>query len=968
MSQKPQWLTPAGSIGTYVQGVTTSLVFAVVGATDFDIIAGQTPGYFGFHITTGTTLADVTTLEVRGTPYVFNENVTEEFVLRAYNDYGVTDRTFTISVTGPTALQWITPAGYLQVGPNLETYAFNKNFVDYTLQASTQHVPAGQKLSYYIGDNDGQLPPGLSLDQNTGRITGYVQDQLTIDFLASKIGGFDGEFYDTYPYDHAIIINDRNKGQPTSFSKVYQFYVTATDGLSSARQQFKIRVDDPNEFRADTTQIDADTTIYEANVGYLISPLWLGNNNNMLSNPSNLGVLRANNQHIIDLNVYDPYPFTGPISFDWDTITVNPEVKMVASSESDLTGSPTSNLAGQQYIIVSSTVGSPLANMFIQLNTYVPNANNNIYQITKVEAYGATGYRLTLDQPLLFAIPDVTNLYCGTRSTRPPALHLDSEQGIIYGRIPYQPAYSINYRFTVTVTKMDQDTGTTLSNNHIFNLTLQGDIESNIKWVTPNDLGGIIPGYTSELAVQAVHIPDGNLSVSYVLTGGKLPSGLSLGPDGSIIGSVPQQIQTEFDLAKSGDILSMLGFTNSSQLATAITIFDQGKTTFDRVYKFNITARDTYLLSAISQDFTLAISDQTAAAKTKLTNIYVQPLLSKNQRLLFKSLVEDLTIFNPSLIYRLDDLNFGIQPQVRMGIEYGIEEIDVDNYVPALTTYFKRRRYYFGDVKSAQAVDSSGNILYDVVYLDIVDDQMINNSISVSPSFSTVVNGATVTYYPDSVLNEQSSLESINVVANTLISVDTGRRPKFMQTLQKSTGVPLGFVKASILCYTLPNQSSKIIDNIANSGFDFKNIDFEIDRITLEDARTLRTSIITTNIGDTEIPLGDVSGLAPGMIVTSATLKGIPYGTTILHVSIANSSIILSQPVTMRFPTGSTFVFDLGTKQLVFGTSLAAGGGGVSSSFYIDTESFDPAKDPTLSNAQYADQDIDTEDGVPLSL
>ena len=189
-----------------------------------------------------------------------------------------------------------------------------------------------------------------------------------------------------------------------------------------------------------------------------------------------------------------------------------------------------------------------------------------------------------------------------------------------------------------------------------------------------------------------------------------------------------------------------------------------------------------------------------------------------------------------------------------------------------------------------------------------------------------------------------------------------------MQTLQKSTGVPLGFIKASILCYTLPNQSPKIIDNIRSSGFDFKNIDFEIDRITLEDARTSRTNIITIDIGSTEIPLSDVSGLAPGMTVTSGTLKGIPYGTTILHVSVANSSIILSQPVAMRFAVGSSFIFDLGTKQLVFGTSLAAGGGGVSSSFYIDTESYDPAKDPNSADAQYADQDIDTEDGVPLSL
>ena len=55
-----------------------------------------------------------------------------------------------------------------------------------------------------------------------------------------------------------------------------------------------------------------------------------------------------------------------------------------------------------------------------------------------------------------------------------------------------------------------------------------------------------------------------------------------------------------------------------------------------------------------------------------------------------------------------------------------------------------------------------------------------------------------------------------------------------MQTLQNDTGIPLGFVKAFILCYSLPNQSGKIISNIKRSGFDFKLIDFDVDRIAIE--------------------------------------------------------------------------------------------------------------------------------------
>jgi hypothetical protein len=112
---------------------------------------------------------------------------------------------------------------------------------------------------------------------------------------------------------------------------------------------------------------------------------------------------------------------------------------------------------------------------------------------------------------------------------------------------------------------------------------------------------------------------------------------------------------------------------------------------------------------------------------------------------------------------------------------------------------------------------------------------MIGNKISVAKSFTQDVNGTTVTYYPDSVLNEQYALKSIQVNQGQVISVDDEFRPKFMQTLQTDTGVPLGFVKAFILCYALPGESGKIISSIKRSGFDFKLIDFDIDRIAIED-------------------------------------------------------------------------------------------------------------------------------------
>lgn len=873
MTLAPKWITPAGSVGTFPQGKSATFTLTTIGARDFDIIAGNanSVGYFSFSITTGTSYTDYSTLTVTGTPFTVNNNVSTEFVIRASNQYGATDRTFSISISGPVDPEWLTPEGYLQVGPNLEPYCLNKNRVDFTLQSTTLVVPKGQKITYFIAENDGQLPPGLRLNPDTGIISGYVNDQLSIDFLASKTGGYDGEYYDAYPYDHAIIVENEVKGRLVSITKIYQFYVTVTDGISSAKRKFKIRVEDPNTFRADTTQITDDTTNYLANIGYLIPPIWLDTDSSLLPNPSNLGTLRANNNQVINLNAYDPYPFVGPVSFDWDLIKVNPEIRFLTDSETNLIGQPTSNITGLGYIIIKNVIGVPTAGMSLQLNPYVPNAGSTVYRINKVEEYGEQGgYKLTLgivttykgellssndlpisnnpgdmykvlsnnhylvcvgtpntftdiglnakgyvDYYLETNIPNETTLFVGSLASYPPGLELDTEQGLIYGRIPYQPAYSQNYRFTVRITKTDQETGQTVSDNHIFNLTLKGDVETTIQFLSDTVLGEIQPGHVSDIAVKAVHTA-ANLDITYSLTGGKLPPGLSLTPTGNITGIIPTNIQTNFDLA-------VTGFNT--------TTFDGGATTFDKSYTFNITARDSYLFSAISKDFTINITENTI---TPYTNIFVKPLLKKEQRSYFRSLVEDFAIFNPNLIYRGDDPNFGVQNTIKMTIQHGVQKIELDKYVPALTYYFKRRRYYFGELKSAIAVDSKGNHVYDVVYLDIVDDQMIGNQISVDRSFTQTVNGQIVTYYPDSIINEQFAIKSLEIDVGHPISIDEDYRPTFMQTLQADTGVPLGFVKAFILCYALPNESGKIISSIKRSGFDFKLIDFDIDRINIE--------------------------------------------------------------------------------------------------------------------------------------
>jgi len=55
-----------------------------------------------------------------------------------------------------------------------------------------------------------------------------------------------------------------------------------------------------------------------------------------------------------------------------------------------------------------------------------------------------------------------------------------------------------------------------------------------------------------------------------------------------------------------------------------------------------------------------------------------------------------------------------------------------------------------------------------------------------------------------------------------------------MNTSQDGTGNPVGYVKAIPICYVKPGESAKILRLIERSKFDFKLLNFKIDRIVIQ--------------------------------------------------------------------------------------------------------------------------------------
>lgn len=416
--------------------------------------------------------------------------------------------------------------------------------------------------------------------------------------------------------------------------------------------------------------------------------------------------------------------------------------------------------------------GSELGTIHSDDNHYIP-----------VTAYDA----MPMAGPIIYSITTGT-----TESTNlPEGFLIEPNIGYLYGYISTQTEYLKNYFITVNATKIDNLTSAVITASNTFTLSVLADHYDKFTWISKSNLGTISQGIDSELSISATHT-ESIYNLQYRVSSGSFPPGITLYPNGDLVGSS----------TASGS------FTATVLVSTA-------------TYTDSMITGTVFQYAFSTQTFTLdvlPISDQ-------YTSMYVKPMLSIAQRNKFTSFINSSSIFVPEVLYRPEDPKFGVQTEMRMFLEFGIEKLNLDDYADALQTNFYRRRLAFGDLKVAIAKDSQGNHIYDAVYVDIIDD------IDGAKSAITINNKV---YYPGSINNMRNSLGAIILDDHSIISIDEYHLPKFMRTAQNGNYRPSNYIKAVILCYTLPNKSSKITSRIKASGFDFKLLNFEIDRIVVQ--------------------------------------------------------------------------------------------------------------------------------------
>jgi len=388
-------------------------------------------------------------------------------------------------------------------------------------------------------------------------------------------------------------------------------------------------------------------------------------------------------------------------------------------------------------------------------------------------------------------------------------------------------------------------------------MVILGDVTSQILWSTPSDLGAIPANYISTLSVLATStVP--NTTVSYVISDGALPNGLSLNSDGEIIGTPIQYYDS---------VNNIKGLTT---IDGRTTTFDNNTVTLDHVYNFSITAQDQYGYSDVTRKFTLTIATPNT---TSYSNITAKPLLVPGQRLLFKDFINNSTIFSPDSIYRPNDPNFGLRTDLNMLVYAGIETELAAAYVGAIGLGVKKKRFHFGSIKTAIATDpDTDQEVYEVVYIQMIDPlepdgKHLPLSIKVSNPTSQIVstdasnsiwstnladlivdaptasrplynvtadstgytagNPRTDTYYPNSITNWQYRLKTVGLNERNYL-------PLWMRSIPVGEKEELGYVLCVPLCFCKVGTSTTIVTNIKKlSGFDFKSIDFTVDRFTI---------------------------------------------------------------------------------------------------------------------------------------
>lgn len=796
-------------------------------------------------------------------PRKLNRNY--EFIVTATDNVSFTKRKFRIYVVGDDFLKadnnimkaanglftvdgtFVRKPIWLTSG-NLGVRRAN-NFVSLYLDVLDPNTLTGSIFYQLLQINDdgtpSVLPPGLALDNTNGEIVGYVpyQPAITKDYkftvVAKRFNPGLGIVSVVGTYYEDVLVGKNS-------IKVYKLPTTTTDGIedlySLVGRSIAIENKEYTVVSVDNTNVDYDIITFSTQLSttYSAQPLVvervaaaqnyffvneLTENSTAFYKGRSLNISNSEKYKITDNYPYIEWEIRPAVGSSYVVLSANAVADIKSTLEASL------GIAGRDaYVTVTKNISNQATLVKLLLPATAANRNSNLIQ-SLFKSNNVNSVRiskLTTVNRILLDTTIATSFQIG----RTFSLAVLSDN-------------SFEENFNVAELETYETAKT-------FTLSVLGEVESTISWVTGTDLGKIVAGRISNLSILAsTTLTDSTLR--YNLVAGKLPNGMRLSQYGELTG-FPRQYE-------SNDGLGLTYFDSSN------TTFDNGSSTFDRKYTFTVIARDRFGFSASTKTFSITVTDDDMH---KYSNIYMRPYLVQSQRVAYEQFINNSRIFVPRYLYRPGDAEFGLQRDLRCLVFGGIETKNVENYVAAVAKNHIKKKYMLGDIKTAFAKNPGSNdVVYEVVYVELHDPLMPKSGTTRTTFRTNSPNKITVDslrydlntglepfkYKIDNTLTVDSNAIKIDQTTNSLLYIsnlqnmrkrirevgaDSGDfLPLWMRTQQSSKAQQTQYVPAIPICYTIPGKSNAIVENIKNSGFDFKTINYEIDRYivstTLED-------------------------------------------------------------------------------------------------------------------------------------
>jgi hypothetical protein len=785
---------------------------------------------------------------------------------------------------------WVTPSGSLGTIPE-------GVFFQLAIQAYDPDQPNNPEVLHYEVIA-GSLPPGIQCEA-TGLIIGVPRAVASVQGVPLEVSRdvtskFAARVFTTNPDGTINRLSDRTftltvTGQDapewiTPAGQITQIY----DGSLVPGIQLEYTDTDPS-----------DTVVVKLVAGNLPPGLTLSSKGLISGFVAPNATIQSTAGFSRDGQGYDMYPF------DFSTQSIDYNYQFVL----EVTDGKASNLRTFSIFVYSRSTLTADNDALTADNTFITadgtpirvpiilNTQGSIGSIRSDNffAYQFNGLDLDGDQfefTIFHTVNGLPVAGSGIPGTDGQDLPLDPRSGWLYGYIPNLGIRENIYDFSIRVYK--KDNLDIISDPYNYSLTVTGPIDSEIVWLTDSDLGTIVNGSTSTLYVKAVNL--GGLELQYELLSGStsnLPQGLELLPSGDIAGRVSFDTfaldmgATTFDVT-----MNDLGFSN-----------EDTKTTFDLTHTFTVTAYSTNGVVQVNKVFSITVD---RVYNEPYENLYIQCMPPQEDRSLLDGLLQDADIFQPSLIYRPQDPNFGIARTVFYNHAYGLTASTIADYYSSLYENHYWKNLVLGEIKTAQARDAEGNVIYEVIYSEVIDNLTNNEGESVSkqvPLAYPIDAGESTeiaTVYPNSLVNMRDQvIDTVGQISNLL--------PTWMLSKQ-ADGRVLGFTPSWVIAYTKPGQASRIAYYIRTQfGQQLNLVDFEVDRYELDraltknwDPATFSLDIVNVEVGVDEFTVEYAEEFTPPFVpgenVTITNVDPITYNGGYYVVSCTKTQVVLAIP------------------------------------------------------------------------